>query len=317
MKLSTTLFVVALATCANRQAFGQITIDTMHCKLDTDCKPSDPKLCKTWCEGGMCFEDCRDPPPPPECKVDTDCKPTDPNLCKAWCEGGMCYELCDDPPTQCKEHTDCEPSDPKLCKAWCDNGQCVEDCMPPPTDGICASTDECPHGEYCAAGKCLPAGYCAVNADCVNPTNVFSSNTCDGFFSCNVDGYCAKRCSETGCPVGRPPVDCAEDPCKTTQCDEEHVSCVPNKCGGCNAIFFNAAGERVCRHKDDTGVKIPCEMSSDCDDDKYCANNLCVLKGTCFRASDCKDPANVFPPPKCDGENQLVCKNYQCAWNCL
>ena len=44
-------------------------------------------------------------------------------------------------------------------------------------------------------------------------------------------------------------VPCAEEPCNVTKCDEDFVSCVDYKCGGCNAIFFNATGHQVCAER--------------------------------------------------------------------
>ena len=142
---------------------------------------------------------------------------------------------------------------------------------------------------------------------------------CVGFHSCK-DNTCVKRCRNSGCPVVKPPAKCSQDLCKATKCDKS-VSCVINHCGGCAAVHFDKAGNRVCLRKGDANRKTKCRSSDDCTgDDQYCGSQgLCHLKGTCMKAKDCKLPSNAFQYKKTCKAPAVVdfaCKRNECKANC-
>jgi hypothetical protein len=73
----------------------------------------------------------------------------------------------------------------------------------------CATGADCPDAYYCDTEKCVP--------------------------------YDVPYCSD-----GTPVVPCFADPCTLKPCSTDAITCIPNYCGGCNAIWIAANGTRVC-----------------------------------------------------------------------
>lgn len=99
---------------------------------------------------------------------------------------------------------------------------------------------------------------------------------------------CRGECS---CANGEEIVNCLVNPCDVAPaCDQGE--CRANYCGGCNAEFFNDAGERVCEERS-------CESSKDCKDDHYCSwRGVCEADNTCETDVDCNMAGNSYPQLK-------------------
>jgi hypothetical protein len=130
------------------------------------------------------------------------------------------------------------------------NGTAAE---PDPLDGgeepeiSCIATRDCPADHYCAAGACLPMGGCGVDLDCWNPNNMYPMVMCVGLLQCNLETkMCGVDCGMDPCKGGGQPVNCLARPCDVTTCDETFEYCLDDYCGGCNAVFLDSAGNRVC-----------------------------------------------------------------------
>ena len=115
----------------------------------------------------------------------------------------------------------------------------------------CESSKDCDKKSYCAAGTCLEIAQCHTRDDCFNIDNgPYPAVYCVGYMACN-DGYCEMNCSGEFCAPGEALVECEEAlPCDSQVC-EEAVSCHNENCGGCRAIWYDAAGNQVCRNNDD------------------------------------------------------------------
>ena len=181
----------------------------------------------------------------------------------------------------------------------------------------CASNKDCLETQYCAAGECLDHSACKTDADCFNPSNIFSVITCVGYIECQENGICGMVCDETAsqCKDGSDYVNCFAAPCSVDSGCDDAVSCVDDYCGGCNTIHFDAAGNQVCA--DD--VKEPTvvvDMPTSCKTDKdcavsseiqksvmapFCAQGVCMEAGSCQTDLDCFNPSNVYPVAACLG----------------
>jgi hypothetical protein len=117
-------------------------------------------------------------------------------------------------------------------------------------------------------------------ADCMNPSNEHFVPQCIGYRTCEA-GSCGMICSESSCSsehLEAETVDCLIRPCDAIQCDEPYESCVDDYCGGCNALFFDAAGQLIC-----TNTKNEQEMRSCFTDYASCRNeNGMVRQLTCM-----------------------------------
>ena len=93
----------------------------------------------------------------------------------------------------------------------------------------------------CGRAPCSAATKCRAD-----PTATCKNNYCGG---CNADFFNkdGKRINcNTGCPISKPLVYCAINPCRTAKCEAyPDAKCVPNYCGGCFAEFYDAHGNRV------------------------------------------------------------------------
>jgi hypothetical protein len=196
------------------------------------------------------------------------------------------------------------------------------------TTTTCASDDDCVNGsEYCAAGSCIEISKCIERVDCTNPSNSpYPAFDCVGYLEC-IDGQCQMECGPSLCPDDEETVDCNTQPCDVEDCSEA-ASCENDNCGSCKAIFFDAAGNQVCKPENDlydinvvneTIQFLPCYNDAEClqaaversiNGDYYCARGFCLEKGTCGTDDDCDNPANEFDTIFCVGYyqcNEGVC----------
>jgi len=131
----------------------------------------------------------------------------------------------------------------------------------------CNSKKDCPFKQYCAKGTCRPFGGCRGNSDCLNPNNKFQLSRKEdcgiGFLKCRL-GVCTKKCNKdkSPCRTGQTLTDCPVAPCDAMKCNEPHESCVNDYCAGCNALFFNAKGQRVCKTKHTLSIKQPAKAAT-------------------------------------------------------
>jgi len=251
------------------------------------------------CNGGSCSRECNTPS---SCSNDDDCDRT-----FQYCADGQCLSF-----GSCAAVEDCEnPSNIFTtigCEGTlkCDHGTCNKECATTP----CATNDDCDGThQYCANGECLGFGFCATDNDCHNPSNMYSHINCEGPLSC-VDGFCNKACAGNGCPKGDR-VECLAEPCAMTRCGEEFSTCVNDYCGGCNAIFLNEQGKRVCAPDSSAS----CMTDSDCSIGReYCSEGICRDYGTCGSIVDCQNPSNQYNINLCAG--YLTCQEGFCAQVC-
>jgi hypothetical protein len=97
-------------------------------------------------------------------------------------------------------------------------------------------------GMYCAQGMCMSNGFCNEDLDCFNPSNIYATVDCVGFTSCQ-DGQCGVTCGPP-CQDGSEGSVCDPSPCEVTECAAA-TACASDTCNGCNAVFFDAAGNQV------------------------------------------------------------------------
>ena len=72
---------------------------------------------------------------------------------------------------------------------------------------------------------------------------------------CLTGDYCdTGRCidSTATCPFYMPVAQCLVDPCENEPCEEagEGARCLSSNCGGCQAIWIDKEGNRVCKDTD-------------------------------------------------------------------
>lgn len=207
------------------------------------------------------------------------------NECEVQCYGSHCEN---------RDEVDCSGSPP------CETTECSEDYVSCVSDNCggcnayfftatgeqactierssvepnCISDADCSADSmYCLNGECAEFGQCEDTIDCLNPSNAYTETGCIGYTIC-VSGTCEKTCSEDECP-SEDEVQCYAPPCEVTTCTEEAVSCVDNTCGECKAIFFNAAGERVC---EDTLPNGGCGEVEECEQTDSWELSMCRAK---------------------------------------
>lgn len=290
----------------------------LRSSLAAECTSNDDCLAGSqYCSGGLCQEfgfcrdlaDCLNPSntyPSILCVGYVDCVN---NQCGIQCSSDFCP---DSQPTAdclaspcsvslCPSSTTCVDYYCGGCNALCfdlkgdlPGGFLDNDSTPEPTSlennsdspvingSTCGSDAECNDGEYCADGTCLELGSCSEDMDCVNPSNIFPVIECTGFIQCNEDKHCQRICGPF-CPDDAPLVDCPS-PCEDTPCDEDYVSCVPDNCGECKAIFFDAQGTQVCT----TTEEIDSQSAA------------------CLKKNECPTTGNWFSRTMCSVKNALT-----------
>jgi hypothetical protein len=119
------------------------------------------------------------------------------------------------------------------------------------------------------------------------------------------------------CPNGDE-VNCYAQPCDVTQCNEPYVTCVDNYCGGCHAVFTDAAGNQVCDGSSSVERKVTsasaCTSDDECGDSQFCSAGACRTFGSCGSLLDCLNPSNIYLTVKCFG--YLKCNFQQCGLVC-
>jgi len=170
---------------------------------------------------------------------------------------------------------------------------------PIPSDTWGCSTDfDCLETEYCAQGTCLTNGMCQSDSDCMNPNHIFADVYCVGYLECGDDGFCKRNCGEQ-CKNGQQEKQCTVTGCDTKIYCPGAVSCVPDYCNDCKAIYFDAAGSVVseCNIENNEVDKITTEPSDgafftiDAAEDESTGNDIAALKEpsptTCTSDKDC------------------------------
>jgi hypothetical protein len=254
-----------------------------------------------------------------------------PTFCPEGVEEVSCVaDPCMDYETKCPIAASCVSNYCGECNAilFDDAGYVLEDCdkntssttATQLSEAACISDMECAAdgSEYCADGTCLPIGQCNERVDCFNPANgPYPQAACVGLLDC-ADGFCSVTCGPE-CPNGEERAPCPESSaCNITSCDEA-VSCTFDGCGGeCTEIFFDDAGTQVCV----SGAAATEQCTSDADcvvtaverataDGMYCAQGVCMEKGTCNDDLDCMNPSNIYASLGCVGYTS--CESGRCG----
>ncbi|KAG7368213.1 hypothetical protein IV203_030956 [Nitzschia inconspicua] len=198
---------------------------------------------------------------------------------------------------------------------------------------LCESSIDCIGNSYCASGICLEAFHCTVREDCLNQYNNFGSSiTCEGYATCALDGTCGMECdSDVGVGVNdqNTTVSCSQMetlPCDVETCNDA-IQCFNDNFGGCHAVFFDSAGNQVCKEKSEQyGYKnknetsattiVPCTSDSDCHvTTEYCASGTCMEVSACQQRLDCNNPSN-FPYAAFTCVGYVECREGRCQMEC-
>ncbi len=145
----------------------------------------------------------------------------------------------------------------------------------PASSALCGVRLE-PGREYLVTGNDLPRRTLAVQSCGFNVPFETLSREQRHFLDTRF-GCCGDACS---C-VASDPVQCFADPCQVATCPE--AECMSNYCGGCNAEFYDEAGQAVCQ---------PCRTDADCAFEQQCSG-----RGICL--SRCLDLEGIDLGP-CD-----------------
>mmetsp|Transcript_25985 Transcript_25985/g.72484 ORF Transcript_25985/g.72484 Transcript_25985/m.72484 type:complete len:760 (-) Transcript_25985:158-2437(-) len=196
----------------------------------------------------------------------------------------------------------------------------------PPEQTACSRDADCNTStQYCARGFCMDHAQCENRADCLNPSNKYDVIECVGPIDC-YSGQCGRQCAPSMCPEGLDQVSCYVPPCPVSIC-ETGTRCVDDYCGGCNAIFFDDAGNQVCpppsqvdndkteELANDGGDGTTCDSNNDCSESQYCGGGTCLDMGKCNVDLDCFNPTNEFASVDCLGV--MACDpNGECGVEC-
>lgn len=135
---------------------------------------------------------------------------------------------------------------------------------------VCTQDNDCvADTEFCSLGECRAVGTCETVLDCFNPSNVHEYEIdCEGHEICNKEtNQCELVCGDS-CPRNDEVLRTEKEPCETIVCNETHVSCVNDYCGGRHAIFYNEEGDTVCPRS--------CTGNKDCiAETEYCIDGMC------------------------------------------
>lgn len=212
-------------------------LQTTSCSADEDCTSGDycnRGICRPggYCENAL---DCHNPSNMYSmieclgflyCSID--------NECQVECAGSHCPNY---------DEVDCRENPP------CNNTECSEDYV------SCINDDcgGCNARFFTASGEQA----CVIEGDSVEPDCSSDMDCADGMYCSN--GQCsADECSSEDT------VQCYAQPCDVTTCTEEVALCVDSTCGECIALFYNAAGERLCEDAQPNagcGKVDPCEQT--------------------------------------------------------
>jgi hypothetical protein len=273
----------------------------VECNTDADCLPDEVclrgfcvqscqpmvEVCDGWdndCDG-VIDEDCASEP----CATDADCARGEAcidGLCQPLCEcqmnadcpAGQICQACQCVPGDCPDadgdgyyscRGDCDdinpavnPAAPEICGDYLDN-----DCDGIVDDGCgglpCASDADCPAGEMCWDGMCVP-GRCGTDSECGAGLACCAGLCADLLFdprncgACGMSCAAGERCLQGACAGG--------DPCGG-------ITCAPGF---------------VC----ESGVCVPecnCRTDSDCAQGQVCLDCQCRPACDCRADSECDD----------------------------
>lgn len=187
---------------------------------------------------------------------------------------------CSITPTRCAANGDCGSGTciSGFCsKACAKNNECScgESCVQGRCRLRCSADNQCPTGQLCRIGSCAPG--CKANTDCA------VQQAC-------INGQCRDPCQISPCGRG------AE--CRIS--DHRAVCLCPNGFSGNPTVSCE---------------KNECERDGDCDMEKRCRNNRCVLPclepGACGVNAVCRSvshKAQCLCPPGYFGNAQIECK---------
>jgi len=98
---------------------------------------------------------------------------------------------------------------------------------------------------FCPNGHKIDKNGCEI-CECNECPPVLCDMACDNGFKTDENGCEICECNE--CAKGVPFVQCFAQPCsfQETEC-KEAASCSDDYCGGCNAHYFDAAGNEICK----------------------------------------------------------------------
>jgi hypothetical protein len=256
---------------------------------------------------------------PTTCNKDSDCTTRNTNTTKPFCVEGVCVQnpLVPLPPTpspsNCTSGADCRNG-----TQYCDAGTCVAfpslqcpkndtvSCFIAPCASItpCVNDTKC-YDDYCGGCNAIfvnatgnrvckspaPAPTptpnttkCITGADCRNGTQYCDAGTCVSFPSLQ----CPKNDS----------VACLIAPCASITPCVNDTKCYDDYCGGCNAIFVNSTGNRVCKPLAPTPNSTKCVTGADCSNStQYCDAGTCV----------------AYPSAQCPKNGTVACLIAPCA----
>ena len=163
------------------------------------------------------------------------------------------------PPTDTQPSNDAGP----ICEGsreQCDNQE-DDDC-----DGI---VDECPAGQSCRNGDCIPAdaGSCDYNLQCTDE-DVCSANSCQSF-----------RPSQ----CGDAPVCTGTTQCSTVDVCGDQPTCLGTLSAACNGAC-DCTGTLICREAD--GRCVQCLHGGQCEADAPCSPNGLCMRPVTLNAND-------------------------------
>jgi len=233
------------------------TCDTL-CKNNQDCGE------EQYCNGNICLDHtvCREENdclnklniwPQDECVGPITCED---DSCTKSCDDGMCANNCVvwyDGCNTCKCSVD-GTNEVECTEMFCANleeAYCLE--YKNESEKDCESDKDCSEKQYCSANICRDHSKCSKDVDCLNPSNEWGPEKCIGFDKCR-DGVCHRTCGYH-CEDQSEPMECSTLPCKESFCNG--MSCVDDRCGGCNAIVFDWGGSQICIPETDKTVTLP------------------------------------------------------------
>lgn len=261
------VFLLATTGCSDDEAQSSSCTFDSDCTLGTVCGLGSNTCVSASCDfctgDQVCYITDANPEgscSAPECASDAECVD----------KGGHCSSgICTD--TACTSNAQCDAGD--VCNLA---GQCVEG------DGTCASSIECPSGEFCLSGNCV-AG-CEADTACNEGEYCDTADhTCKA--GCTTNAECTASASQPECAAGK----CV---CTVESCSEGTVCADSGACeavSSCTQVICD--GGKVC---DPTTLK--CIVS--------CTADSCGVNEACNTATGQCEITNCpgEDPSQCDGD---------------
>lgn len=145
----------------------------------------------------------------------------------------------------------------------------------------CAGDGDCPTGQFCIQGECLPATECSRDNDC--PFGEFCVAATGACVECLTEAHCQppEICRDDGtCGAA---LGCRDDrDCRDGVCELSSQSCVECLVDD-HCPFGNVCEANLCRFHN--SGEMPCAAQSDCDPfGRLCRDNVCAL---CVADAEC------------------------------